>query len=78
MLSNDVGLSHESAQPVMNSDGPQERKRRRGWKRGGKWRRGRGCTVKERREQDERKEEKRRGEREEMVRKKRGKDGNKN
>lgn len=29
MLSNDVGLSHESAQPVMDSDGPQERKSRR-------------------------------------------------
>ncbi len=37
MLSNDVGLSHESAQPVMNSDGPQERKRRRGRKRGERW-----------------------------------------
>lgn len=55
MLSNDVGLSHESAQPVMNSDGPQERR----WsKRGGRWRkkRRRGM-VEEMREQDEREEE---------------------
>lgn len=39
MLSNDVGLSHESAQPVMNSDGPQERKMRRGRKTEERWRR---------------------------------------
>lgn len=26
MLSDDVGPGHESAQPVMDSDGPQERK----------------------------------------------------
>lgn len=41
MLFNDVGLSHESALPVMDSDGSQERKRRRGRKRRGRWRRSR-------------------------------------
>jgi len=36
MLSGDVGLSHESDQPVINSDGPQERRKRmRRGRRGG-------------------------------------------
>lgn len=58
MLSNDVGLSHESAQPVMNSDGPQEKKRR---KRERRWRKRRkrrmeekGGMVKERKVRGER------------------------